>query len=199
MEKRHIINLQGRDFVTFEGLLNEAHARGLRGIDVAILQFPSEQNDNTAICRATVTLLQDGEVFTFTDIGDANPKNVNRNIASHLIRMASTRAKARALRDAINVGMTAVEELEHADLPPEERAPARQATAKPAAEKPGPGPTEAQIKRLYAIAKANGVTSKEDLRVYMAQFDGYPEKESQLSRAQYDALCSALDGQKRAS
>src|ERR687898_241588 len=53
-------------------------------------------------------LLEEGK---FGGIGDASPQNVNRAIAPHLIRMAETRAKARALRDAINVGVTAFEEL----------------------------------------------------------------------------------------
>jgi hypothetical protein len=39
----------------------------------------------------------------FTGLGDANPGNVSRMMAPHLIRMAETRAKARALRDAINL------------------------------------------------------------------------------------------------
>jgi hypothetical protein len=47
----------------------------------------------------------------FAGIGDAAPSNVNRMIVPHLIRMAETRAKARALRDAVNIGVTAVEEL----------------------------------------------------------------------------------------
>jgi hypothetical protein len=116
MEKRHIINLQGREFVTYEGLLDEAHARGLRSIRTVLVQVPTEQNGNNAIVQAEVELVENGETKVFTGIGDANPRNVNRNIANHILRMAETRAKARALRDAINVGMTAVEELESADL-----------------------------------------------------------------------------------
>ena len=119
MEKRHIINLQGRDFVTYEGLLDEAHAKGLKSIRTTLVQAPTEENGHTAICTAEVELKDGDEVRVFSGIGDANPRNVNRNIANHLIRMAETRAKARALRDAINVGMTALEELEEAELPRE--------------------------------------------------------------------------------
>ena len=61
-----------------------------------------------AICRAVVES-KDGEEFT--EIGDANPKNVNKQIAEHVLRMAATRAKARALRDFTNIGMTCLEEL----------------------------------------------------------------------------------------
>ncbi|MGH3146116.1 MAG: hypothetical protein ACRDTR_09990, partial [Rubrobacter sp.] len=54
----------------------------------------------------------------FSGIGDASPENVGRNIAPHVIRMAETRAKARALRDAVNVGATALEELSEGDDAP---------------------------------------------------------------------------------
>lgn len=73
--------------------------------------MPDADNGNVAIVKATVKLERDGEFYQFTGIGDASADNVNRNIAPHLIRMAETRAKARALRDAINVGVTAFEEL----------------------------------------------------------------------------------------
>ena len=52
--------------------------------------------------------------------------------------------------------------------------------------------SEAQIKRLYAIAKKNGITSKDDLRVFIAGQEGFPEKETDLSRTQYDRLCDVL-------
>src|SRR4029450_5202076 len=71
------------------------------------VQVPSSDNGQVAICLAEVTT----EKGTFTGIGDADPGNVSRMMANALIRMAETRAKARALRDAVNVGMVALEEL----------------------------------------------------------------------------------------
>ncbi len=121
MDKRHIIKLQGREFVTYEGLLDAAHKQGLQEIRTQLVQVPGPQTDHTAICTAEV-VLRDPETGTtriFTGIGDANPRNTSRNVALHLIRMAETRSKARALRDAINVGMCSVEELESAELPAE--------------------------------------------------------------------------------
>ncbi|MCA3748298.1 MAG: hypothetical protein IN808_04055 [Rubrobacter sp.] len=108
MREEFLITRQGRQYVLFAGLLDEAHARGLRSIETELLQVPEEANGMTAIVRARVEM-EDGR--TFSGLGDANPQNVGRSIAPHLIRMAETRAKARALRDAVNVGATALEEL----------------------------------------------------------------------------------------
>ena len=102
-----MIERQGKRFVLYAGLLEEAHNRGLRSIETELLQVPSSGNGEVAIVKAVVRT----EEGKFGGIGDASPENVNRAIAPHLIRMAETRAKARALRDAINVGVTAFEEL----------------------------------------------------------------------------------------
>ena len=107
-----MITRQGKQYVLFAGLLDEAHNRGLRGIDTELIQVPEESNGNVAVIKATVQM-EDGRVFS--GIGDASPSNVGRAIAPHLIRMAETRAKARALRDAVNVGATALEELSDGD------------------------------------------------------------------------------------
>jgi len=102
-----MIERQGKRFVLYAGLLEEAHSRGLRSIETELLQVPASSNGEVAIVKAVVRT-DEGK---FGGIGDASPENVNRAIAPHLIRMAETRAKARALRDAINVGVTAFEEL----------------------------------------------------------------------------------------
>ena len=51
-------------------------------------------------------------VPTFEGIGDASPENVPPHILPHLNRMAETRAKARALRDAVKIGVVSFEELD---------------------------------------------------------------------------------------
>jgi len=107
MNQEYMIERQGKRFVLYAGLLEEAHARGLRSIDTELLQIPSVENGEVAIARAVVRT----EEGKFSGIGDASPGNVGRAIQPHIIRMAETRAKARALRDAINVGVTALEEL----------------------------------------------------------------------------------------
>src|ERR671927_1848874 len=119
MREEYMIERGGRRFVLYAGLLDEAHARGLRSIETELLQVPKAENGEVAIVKAVVRT-EDGK---FSGIGDASPGNVGRAIVPHIIRMAETRAKARALRDAINVGVTALEEL---DGEPEEFVPARE-------------------------------------------------------------------------
>lgn len=119
------IQQNGRTFVLYAGLLSLVHQVGLRSIEVELVQTPAAENQHTAICRARV----ETATGVFTELGDANAGNVTRLVAAHLIRMAATRAKARALRDAVNVGMTAIEELggdgdETGAAPPPAPAPA---------------------------------------------------------------------------
>jgi SWIM zinc finger len=108
IDPRFIKNISGKEFVLYAGLLDLAHQKGLLKLQCEILQYPNADNGSEAICKALAVTKNTEE---FTDIGDANPRNTNKMIASHIIRMASTRAKARALRDLTNIGMTCLEEL----------------------------------------------------------------------------------------
>jgi hypothetical protein len=115
VREEFLITRSGKQYVLYQGLLDQAHTEGLSGIDTEIVQVPTADNGNVAICKATVYMSRlDEDTWlhkSFMGIGDASPENVGRNIVPHIIRMAETRAKARALRDAVNVGTTALEEL----------------------------------------------------------------------------------------
>jgi predicted nucleic acid-binding Zn finger protein len=105
-------NIKGKDFVLYAGVLDLATQKGLLKLEVELLQYPTKENGNEAICRATAEG-KNGEVFS--DIGDANPNNCTPMIAKHLIRMASTRSKGRCLRDMCDIGIACLEELESID------------------------------------------------------------------------------------
>lgn len=121
----YIITLQGEQYCTYRGVLDCAHSLGLEGIRTRLLQVPGPDNDYVAIVEAEVRM-KDGRVFT--DVADASPRNVSARMANALIRMASTRAKGRALRDAVNIGEALAEELP--DVEGEVPVPARVAPAR---------------------------------------------------------------------
>lgn len=117
IDPRFIVNLKGKDFPTWPGVLDAATKAGLKSLTTELIQVPGPENGHTAIVMATATF-DDGRVFS--DVGDCSPANVSAQIAASSIRMASTRAKGRVLRDALNVGQTLLEEL-----PDQEHTPAR--------------------------------------------------------------------------
>ena len=155
LDDRFIIEIEGNEFVKYPGLLDLGHQKGISQIEVDIIQIPNIENKNSAICKATV-VSKVGE--TFTDVGDANPQNCNSKVAKHLLRMASTRAIARALRSFTNVGLTALEEL--ADL--NDVLGNRSNKAKPRAVKKSAGKTKASEKQTKGQHKTNAKKPKTD-------------------------------------
>src|SRR5439155_4191594 len=113
VKREFVVERQGRSFVLYAGLLELAHGQGLRAIRTRLLQTPSEEKGRAAIVHAEV----ETDRGTFSGIGDASPSNVARAMLTCTIRLAETRAKARALRDAVNVGVAALEELGDIDEP----------------------------------------------------------------------------------
>lgn len=107
IKDRHGRVVDTKEVVTYAGLLNRATQDNLKKVYTELIQLPSEANEMTAICMAEVVT----DKGVFRDYGDANPENVSSMIVPHIIRMASTRAKARAFRDAVNIGVVALEEL----------------------------------------------------------------------------------------
>ncbi len=186
-----VVNLRGKDFVLYAGVLDVAHQKGIRRLETEVVQLPSDQNGRECVVKATLELDGGG---VFTDYGDANPTNVNRPIAQHLIRMASTRAKARVLRDATNIGLTALEELGSLDdeepasasgpapAPRAASAPAEPPrTARETREARGPRGitvTDAQLRAIRSIARSKGMT---------------PQAVEEFARRQFNAPLDSLN------
>jgi len=208
VKREFMIERQGRSFVLYAGLLDEAHEKGLRSIRTELLQSPSPDNGETSICRAVVEM-GDGRVFS--GIGDATPQNVGRNIVPHAIRMSETRAKARALRDAINVGAVALEELgeledapsaptwDEAPAPPRQRptppaspTPLRRAAPAPAAATGAGGDlaTPAQVRAIYLIGRDQHSMSDGDVDERSVEL--YGVRPAELSKKQASGLITAL-------
>lgn len=173
LNKKFIVNLQGKDFITYPGLIDLAHQMKLKSITTEIIQLPNEDNNNQCIVKAVATT-EDDKIFE--GYGDADPTNVNRMIGKHLIRMSETRAKARALRDLTNVGMTAFEELGGED----EEKPANISTNNKAL-------SEGQIKRLYTLGSLKGY-NKTVVDGHIKQ--KYNKQATELNSDEYKTVCN---------
>ena len=159
IDDRFIIQLQGKNYVTYEGLLDQAHQLGLESIKVDVVQLPDETNNMTAVCRAAA---KTGDK-TFIDFGDASPDSVGQHLVPHILRMASTRAKARALRDMTNIGITAIEELDLSDRDGTrdqsegQRTRERKKTAAGAVAEDSDAPTKRQLQTISDLSRSLNV------------------------------------------
>ena len=187
MKKEFIVERQGKSFVLYAGLLDLAHQNGLKEIRTELVQIPTTDNHQVAICVATVLIETEGVARIFTGIGDAAPENVSPAMRTVLIRMAETRAKARALRDAVNVGVAAFEELgddESHEAParnynsrtPRERYPAPEVREAPKQVQPPPKPaavsstpiSDSQRGAITKICESRGLNLEQELAKYGA-------------------------------
>ena len=94
----------------FRDLLSRAHDLGLADIKTKAISI-SDPPERRAIFKATVTMRTEDGFVEYVGHGDCDDKNTHALIAPHYIRMAETRAIARALRWATNEGRTCEEEM----------------------------------------------------------------------------------------
>jgi hypothetical protein len=186
-----------RTVIKYEGLLARAHEDGLRSIHTELVQIPAKANGDAAIVRAVVVTGRG----TFEGIGDATPANVNARVVGHLLRVAETRAKARALRDAVNIGLVALEELDEVDAIEAVDEPARAERPRPHGPANGNAPaeprddlmTQAQRRLLFRIAAERGVAT-EDIARWLEDHAGLKDIRS-WSKADASRLIERLKAQ----
>jgi hypothetical protein len=102
--EQYIATIKGKPAIRFVGLLMMAHEEGLCFLDADWTYNDAE----LSLAHATAKF-RDGRVFC--DSGDSTPTNVTAFVKEHFRRVALTRAKARALKDALNIDMVSDEEL----------------------------------------------------------------------------------------
>jgi hypothetical protein len=113
IDPRFIVRLKGRPYPVFAGVLDAATRMGLKSLRVTIVQAPTSENGQMAIVTALLEM-EDGRIFE--DVGDCSVASTTPALAAASLRLASTRAKGRVLRDATNTGATLLEELPDASV-----------------------------------------------------------------------------------
>lgn len=99
------------DLVKFDELLADAHKKGLNRIDTDVIEINLEKK--YALFKCTV---EDKNGNVFDAHGDATGDNIDsEKVKKHWIRMAETRAIARALRFMTNNAKCSAEETEDPD------------------------------------------------------------------------------------
>jgi len=130
------------DLTSFEDLLNNAHEKFEDCMSISTELIENDWEKQRAIFKAKVEIFandeqaekyQIGELSTetknpvrlklaeFTAYGDATQDNCGEMVKKHYIRMAETRAIARALRWATNNAKAAEEETENGELTDEDQ------------------------------------------------------------------------------
>jgi hypothetical protein len=106
-----MIKIQGKDYMTYPGLLRKAHEKeGTFSMEITE-SFVSEDM-KMAWCKVRLTAEQSGELTqTFDGFGSSTPDNTKAMTQFHPVEMAHTRAKGRALRDFLNIGEVMAEEM----------------------------------------------------------------------------------------
>ena len=104
-----VVNIKGKDFITYKGLLDKAHKEGLQSIE--LLNSWVSEDMSRAWCTVRARFIKDKKEMFFDGFGSSTPENTGEMTAKHPVEMCNTRSKARAFRDALNIGDAAIEEL----------------------------------------------------------------------------------------
>jgi hypothetical protein len=85
IDPRFWVDLRGRMYPTWPGVLDAAHRLGLSALQADLVQAPRDDNGMLAVVRVTAEL-KDGR--TFAALGDASPQNCSKAVVTCLVRMA---------------------------------------------------------------------------------------------------------------
>lgn len=102
----HIVDIKGKDYMTYEGVLNKLHEKSQGNFSIVILESYQSDDMKRASCKVRLTVGEN----VFDGIGSSTPENTG-SVTDHPIELSHTRAKGRAIRDYLNIGKVMAEEL----------------------------------------------------------------------------------------
>ena len=111
-QKSDIVKISGKDHMTYPGLLRMAHEKD-PDFSMKITESFVSKDMKMSWCKVRLTTKLGRQVFD--GFGSSTPENTGLMTQSHPVEMAHTRAKGRALRDFVNIGVAMAEELKHDD------------------------------------------------------------------------------------
>ena len=107
----NVVKIKEKDHVTYKRLLDQAHSKGLRSIEILESWVNEDMSREWCKVRAKFKVGDDEKEMFFDGFGSATPENTTDMTKTHPVEMSNTRAKGRALRDFLNIGEAMIEEL----------------------------------------------------------------------------------------
>jgi hypothetical protein len=177
ISKEFVVSLRGKEYPLFAGVLDAATKAGLRSLRTTVVQIPSPENGHLAVVMARAEF-EDGRVFE--DVGDCSPASTSPQLAAASLRLASTRAKGRVLRDSINVGQTLLEELPDLEIEAGQDLPGQPRPAGPGLyiAEPAPRSVTPESPQQQAGARAPAERASAPARAGAPRAAGAAERES---------------------
>ena len=117
VDTEHIVSFNNQFFIKYKGLLSLAHKKNtFIGFDEGIVVHIDTKTKNCIYSVKALFQKDETHITRFTAIGHSSPENISSNgraneYEKYYVVIAETRAKARALRDALNIPLTSFEEL----------------------------------------------------------------------------------------
>lgn len=176
--------IQGKRHVQVEGWTTLATMMGCLPREVSI----EAEDDGSYVATVELVRISDGTVLSRASAlcGDDTDRPWNGRPKYARRSMAATRATSKACRLAFSWVMV----LAGYQPTPAEEMPREEPEERPPAQPRGRGPSEKQLKRLFAISKEHGWSS-EAVKAVMAERWGI-DSTSELTRGQYDTLCDEV-------
>ena len=181
--------LDGRLYVTHSGLLRIASRNRCRSIETAVQENLSDPAAGRWVFKATV--VKRASASSFVAYGDADPTNVSPLVRGAELRIAETRATARALRKAYGIGLCSVDELGGVSFPPKSPAAEFGATSGGACVN-GHGKTQPRLRDQLCVLIRRFKLDPNLVKSYAADFCG-TQAVSEASRESLEAFVSHLN------